>query len=235
MVDTARARRLAKRIMAIVATEVEHQVKDPRLAMVTITSATVSPDLRDAVVYYTVYGDDVEVVSSAIALASATGVLRSAVGRQTGIRFTPTLEFRRDMVPEHSRYIEDLLVAARASDAAVAERAAGASFAGEPDPYRQPRDFDADDAEDFADEDSGGEGAAADDAEDFDADDAEDFDSDELAADELAADGSRAEDGGPDESGTEDGGVGDGGARDARAAESSVAVAAPGGRHRSEA
>lgn len=164
MVDTARARRLAKRIMAIVATEVEHQVKDPRLAMVTITASTVSPDLRDAVVYYTVYGDDAEVASTAVALTSATGVLRSAVGRQTGIRFTPTLEFRRDMVPEHSQYIEDLLVAARASDAAVAERAAGASFAGEPDPYRQPRTAEDEGADDDGAEDDGAEdeGAEAD-------------------------------------------------------------------------
>ncbi len=60
MADTARARRLAKRIVAIVATELEHQVKDPRLAMTTITAATVTPDLHDATVFYTVYGDDGE-------------------------------------------------------------------------------------------------------------------------------------------------------------------------------
>ena len=48
MADSARARRLAKRIVAIVATELELSVKDPRLAMVTITAATVTPDLREA-------------------------------------------------------------------------------------------------------------------------------------------------------------------------------------------
>jgi ribosome-binding factor A len=139
MADPARARRLGKRIMTIVATEVEHQVKDPRLAMVTITGATVTADLRDAVVYYTVYGDAAAAAGSAAALASASGILRSAVGRQTGVKFTPTLTFKPDTVPEHSRHIEELLVAARASDAAVAERAAGARFAGDADPYRQPR------------------------------------------------------------------------------------------------
>lgn len=46
MVDTARARRLAKRIVTIVATQIQHEVKDPRLDMVTITAATVTPDLR---------------------------------------------------------------------------------------------------------------------------------------------------------------------------------------------
>ena len=48
MADSARARRLAKRIVTIVATELQHQVKDPRLAMVTVTAATVTPDLREA-------------------------------------------------------------------------------------------------------------------------------------------------------------------------------------------
>lgn len=153
MVDTPRARRLAKRIVTIVATELEHQVKDPRLAMVTVTAATVTPDLREAVVYYTVYGDDDDQQSSAMALASALGVLRSAVGKQTGIKFTPTLEFRPDKVPETSQQIEALLAAARAADAEVAQQAAGAVYAGEADPYRVPREDEdaADDGDDRAD------------------------------------------------------------------------------------
>src|SRR6478672_408586 len=139
MADSARARRLAKRIVAIVATELQHQVKDPRLAMVTVTAATVTPDLREATVFYTVYGDEGEVAGTAAALASATGVLRSAVGQQTGIKFTPTLVFHLDTVPENAYRINELLAAARSADAEVAERAAGASYAGEPDPYKAPR------------------------------------------------------------------------------------------------
>jgi ribosome-binding factor A len=140
MADPARARRLAKRIVTIVATELEHQVKDPRLAMVTITAARVTPDLHDATVFYTVYGDQTDADSTAAALASATGVLRSAVGRQTGVKFTPTLQFMPDTVPEHSRHIEELLVSVRQSDAALAERASRASYAGDADPYRKPRE-----------------------------------------------------------------------------------------------
>ncbi len=148
MADSARARRLAKRIVAIVATELQHQVKDPRLAMVTITAATVTPDLREATVFYTVYGDDDEIQGTAMALASATGVLRSAVGAQTGIKFTPTLIFKLDTVPENAYRINELLEAARSADAQVAERAAGATYAGEPDPYRVPRAAEADDEAD---------------------------------------------------------------------------------------
>ncbi len=146
MADSARARRLAKRIVAIVATELEHTVKDPRLAMITITAATVTADLRDATVYYTVYGDETEVDSTAIALSSALGVLRSAVGRETGIKFTPTLAFILDKVPDTARQMDELLSAAKASDAAIAANAANARYAGDPDPYKKPAVVDPDDA-----------------------------------------------------------------------------------------
>lgn len=139
MADSARARRLAKRIVAIVATELELKVKDPRLAMITITAATVTPDLREAVAYYTVYGNDDDVISTAAALASANGVLRSAVGRETGIKFTPTLAFKLDVIPENAHRIDDLIAAAKASDAVVASQAAGAQYAGDAEPYKVPR------------------------------------------------------------------------------------------------
>jgi ribosome-binding factor A len=95
-----------------------------------------------------VYGDQSAVESSAAALASATGVLRTAVGRQTGVRFTPTLQFRPDTVGEQSRHIEELLVTVRESDAALAEQAATAHYAGEADPYRRPREAEAADGAD---------------------------------------------------------------------------------------
>ena len=103
MVDAARARKLAGRIKQIVATGIETQIKDPRLGMVTITDVRVSGDLHDATVFYTVFGDDEAHRESAVALDSAKGVLRSEVGRQTGVRFTPTLSFVLDAVPEGQR------------------------------------------------------------------------------------------------------------------------------------
>ena len=72
------------RIAQIVASGLEHEVKDPRLTMVTITDAKVTGDLRDATVYYTVYGTDTERADSAAALDSAKGIIRSEVGKRTG-------------------------------------------------------------------------------------------------------------------------------------------------------
>ena len=124
------------------------EVKDPRLGFVTITDARVTNDLREATVFYTVYGADEERAGTAAALESAKGVLRSEVGRQTGVRHTPSLAFVADAVPENAKHIEDLLVEAQAADAHVHSVAAGAVFAGDADPYRAPREDDDADTED---------------------------------------------------------------------------------------
>ncbi|MDF2979713.1 MAG: rbfA [Actinomycetospora sp.] len=145
MADAPRARRLAKRISQIVASTLEHEVKDPRLAMVTITDTRLTPDLREATVFYTVYGGEPERTGSAAALASAKGVVRSAVGRQTGVRFTPTVEFVPDAVPEGAARLDELLEGARQADAEVEALAVGATYAGEADPYRKPREDDLED------------------------------------------------------------------------------------------
>jgi ribosome-binding factor A len=75
--DPARARKLADRIQQIVAEMLERRIKDPRLGFVTVTDARLTGDLRDATVYYTVYGSDAERAASAAALESAKGVIRS--------------------------------------------------------------------------------------------------------------------------------------------------------------
>jgi ribosome-binding factor A len=138
--DPARARRLGDRIREIVADVLERQVKDPRLGFVTVTDARITSDLRDATVFYTVYGDDTARQESGMALRSATGVVRSEVGRRTGVKFTPTLTFVADVVPDHARAIDELLARARAADEQVHRVAEGARPAGDPDPYRRAPD-----------------------------------------------------------------------------------------------
>ncbi len=144
MADAPRARRLAKRIAKIVASALEHEVKDPRLARVTVTAAKVTADLREATLYYTVLPDTLDgqpdTAGAAAALESARGVLRTLVGQGTGVRFTPTLAFIADTVPDDARRIDELLAKAHQADAEVARLAGGASPAGDADPYKPPRD-----------------------------------------------------------------------------------------------
>jgi ribosome-binding factor A len=183
MVDQARARKLADRIAQIVAEMLERRIKDPRLGFVTVTEARLTGDLREATVFYTVYGSAEERSATAAALASATGVIRSEVGHQTGLKHTPSLTFVADTLPEGARHMEDLVARAREADARLAAAREGAVPAGDPDPYREPPgtadDDDPDD--DDLDEDPGG-GELDDGLADDDVDD--DADDDELGDDE---------------------------------------------------
>jgi ribosome-binding factor A len=140
VVDVGRARRLSKRIGTIVASAIEFEIKDPPLAFVTITDTKVTGDLHDATVYYTVRGDTLQdepdYEGAAAALERAKGTLRSKVGAGTGVRFTPTLSFVLDKVPDTAAHMEELLARARQADADVARIRQGATPAGEADPYR---------------------------------------------------------------------------------------------------
>jgi len=141
MADSPRTRRLAGRIRQIVASYIETQIKDPRLGMVTVTDVRVTGDLREATVFYTVFGDDREHSDSAAALETAKGQMRTEVGRQTGIKHTPSLTFVLDRLPDSARHIDDLLAVARQADKQVERVRENAVPAGEADPYRKPREL----------------------------------------------------------------------------------------------
>jgi len=131
-----RVLKLADQIKVIVAEMLERRIKDPRLGFLTVTDVRLTGDSRDATVFYTVLGSEEDHARTAAALRSATGVIRSQVGQQLGLKFTPTIAFVPDAVPENARQIDDLLAQARSVDARVAEQAAGAAYAGEADPYK---------------------------------------------------------------------------------------------------
>lgn len=156
MADAARARKVADRIKTLIAGSLDQIVKDPDLGFVTITDVRVTNDLQHASVFYTVFGDEAQREKTAELLAVNKGKLRSHVGKNLGIRLTPTLEFIADAIPENAAHLEGLLAEARERDAAVAAAASGATYAGEADPYRRDED-DAADGADVADADEAGD------------------------------------------------------------------------------
>ena len=141
MADTARARKLSERIQQVVAQMLDTRIKDPRLGFVTVTDVRVTGDTQQATIFYTVLGEDADLASTAVALESAKGILRSEVAKQLGLRHAPSLEFIPDALPENARHLDDVLAKARAQDEAVAAVATGAVHAGEPDPYKKPREL----------------------------------------------------------------------------------------------
>ncbi|KAA1420581.1 30S ribosome-binding factor RbfA [Mumia zhuanghuii] len=154
-----RVNKVADRVKVVVAEMLDRRIKDPRLGFVTVTDVRVTGDTQHATVFYTVMGDAEELDATADALESAKGLIRSEVGKQLGMRHTPSLEFVRDAVPENARQIEDLLNRARERDARVAAKAAGAEYAGGADPYKSKAD-DADDLDEMDDSDESADGGS---------------------------------------------------------------------------
>ena len=148
MVDPARAAKMADRIKVIVAKRLEKGIRDPRLGFVTITDVRVTGDLQHASVFYTVYGNDEERADTAAALKSATGMIRSEVGKNITARLTPSIEFIADGIPENAALIDSLLTEAAARDAEVESLKKTAQYAGDEDPYVKPRVYD-EDEDDF--------------------------------------------------------------------------------------
>lgn len=140
MADKARAARMAKRIQELVATAIEREVKDRRLELVTITDTRMTGDLHDATIYYTVRGrtidEEPDYDAAAEALHRARGQLRKIVGDDLKVRYTPTLSFEVDTVPETSAHMEDLLAKARARDEELAQLKKHAKPAGDANPYK---------------------------------------------------------------------------------------------------
>lgn len=160
-----RAARIAALIQRVIASNMESQLHDKRLASVTITEVRVTNDLQIAKVYWTQLGhagkEQGERQRAAQALQQAHGRLRSLVGAKAGLRLTPQLQFVYDEVPTEAHEIEDILVAARRRDEELARMRENAQYAGESDPYKKPHeddesddDFDGDDFEDDFEDDS---------------------------------------------------------------------------------
>lgn len=108
MTDSQRMARVAEEIREVLAEELP-RLKDPRMGFVTVTAVKVTPDLRHARVFYTVYGDDKARAGTRAALRHSTKHLRSLVGREVRLKFTPDLVFEEDPVAVEGGRIEELL------------------------------------------------------------------------------------------------------------------------------
>ena len=131
---------MADLIRQVLAERLQKGLRDPRMGYVTITDVSVTGDLQHASVFYTVFGDDKERADTQRALAAATGMLRSEVGKNITARLTPSLEFVLDGIPENAAAIEGLLQQARERDAETERLAQSAQYAGDEDPYKVPKE-----------------------------------------------------------------------------------------------
>ncbi len=120
MGGSARPERVAEEFREILAEEIP-RLKDPRVGFVTVTHVDVSPDLRRATVFYTVMGQDRDHRRTRAGLQSARSHLRSVLGHQVRMKFTPDLEFEEDVGLTQVERVTQLLKEIGTTPAATAE------------------------------------------------------------------------------------------------------------------
>ena len=104
----SRMRRVNELLREVIAEELR-RLKDPAIGFVTITAVDTSPDLRNAHVFYTSLGSEEERAACAAGLERATPHLRSRLGAQVRLKYTPALHFRVDSSLEYGMRIDSLL------------------------------------------------------------------------------------------------------------------------------
>lgn len=109
MSTTFRAERAAKAIQQSVAKTLLENIKDPRLASVTITRCEITSDLSYVRIYYAIHGGEAEREEAELAFDSATPFLRTQVGQDVPLRTVPELSFRYDEGIENTMRIDELL------------------------------------------------------------------------------------------------------------------------------
>ena len=115
--EYSRTERVADYLQRELAGLIQHEIRDPRVGMVSITGVNVSRDLGHAKVYYTALGSDSseEAEETTEALNRAAGFLRSALSRDSSMRSVPQLRFYFDSSVGRGRHLEELI--RRAADA----------------------------------------------------------------------------------------------------------------------
>jgi len=104
----SRMRKVNELVREVVA-EAVLDLKDPRIGFLTITGAETSPDLRHAVIFYSVLGSEEEKLETAEALRRSASRLQAVIGSETRLRYTPVLEFRVDPAIDEGIRISQIL------------------------------------------------------------------------------------------------------------------------------
>lgn len=109
MADLKRTDRLRVQIKEIISEIIQRKLKDPHVGMITITEVTITRDLSEAAVYYSVFGDVAVRRSTNKTLERARGFIQSELGKVLHIRKVPTLRFEIDKSIDQGLRIQELL------------------------------------------------------------------------------------------------------------------------------
>lgn len=104
-----RTQKAAEAIREVVSMAILTELKDPRVANVTVTYVEVTPDMRQAKIHVSIMGDETKQNLTLRGLQSAAGFLQTKVAKRIDTRYTPRLEFMLDLGVKRSIEISRIL------------------------------------------------------------------------------------------------------------------------------
>lgn len=104
-----RVQRIKQQIKKETTLILQEDLKDPRIGFVTITDVQLSSDLKYAKIYVSIFGDEEDKNQTMQGLKSATGFIRSMIGKRIRLRYTPEIIFEQDNSLDNIEYINKLL------------------------------------------------------------------------------------------------------------------------------
>ena len=107
--EFSRNQRLGNQVLRTLSEMLRFEIKDPRLAQVSLTAVDLSRDLNTARVYYSLLDPDADPAPVQDGLERAGGFLRSRLGRELKIRHVPELRFAHDDSAAEGQRISDLI------------------------------------------------------------------------------------------------------------------------------
>jgi ribosome-binding factor A len=108
MSDKGRPRRVGELVREEIAQLIVKGLKDPRIGFVSVMTVRMSPDLKYANVYVSLYGSESEKKSSLIALQRSATWLRGVVARNLKLRFAPEIRFFVDDTLDRVFHLENV-------------------------------------------------------------------------------------------------------------------------------
>ena len=121
MLPGSRASRVGDLVLREIADLLMKKLKDPRVTGITLTGIDVSRDLRHARVYFSLIGDETQVLQARAGLDSAKGFIKREIGLQTELRHVPELMFKHDPSLDTGSRMEKLLQKIKEDDSPIPE------------------------------------------------------------------------------------------------------------------
>lgn len=115
--STQRLNRISEQMKKEISSIIMNDIKDPRVSsMCTVISAEVTPDLKFAKVYVSVFGKEEEKKSTLKGLTNASGFIRKKLGEYMKLRNLPEIHFEISDSIEHGAKINQLLKQIKAKE-----------------------------------------------------------------------------------------------------------------------